>query len=48
VRERLGVPVLASGPATDEAVASKLGADGWAPDAEAAVTELDRLQRRPS
>jgi len=47
-RERLGVPVLVGGPATDEAVAADLGADGWAPDAEAAATDLDRLRLRPS
>ena len=48
VRRRVGVPVLIGGPATDEQVADEVGADGWAPDGEAAATLIDSLRRRPA
>ncbi len=37
LRERVSVPVLVGGPATDDGTARALGADGWAPDAVAAA-----------
>ncbi|HEY1278802.1 MAG TPA: B12-binding domain-containing protein [Acidimicrobiales bacterium] len=44
VHERLGVPVLVGGPATDEQTGAHVGSDGWAPDAEAAGDVIERLR----
>ena len=46
--QELGVPVLVGGPATDEATAATLGADGWAPDGAAAADLIATLSAGPT
>ncbi|HEX6310849.1 MAG TPA: B12-binding domain-containing protein [Acidimicrobiia bacterium] len=43
LRAAVDVPVLVGGPAIDEAGARRLGADGWAPDAAAAMDLVGEL-----
>jgi MerR family transcriptional regulator, light-induced transcriptional regulator len=46
VRAATDAPVLLGGPATDAVLARRVGADGWAPDAEAAASEILQLRAR--
>lgn len=43
--DEVDAPVLIGGPVTDERIAAQLGADGWAPDGEAAAALIARLRR---